>query len=307
MRCLITGASGHLGSFLTRRLLAAGAHVAVLARPQSDLWRLAGVLDQVELVRADMSDVDGLAKAFTAMKPEIVFHLAWHGVSSGYRNDLQQVTRNVADSLAVVEHAHLAGCSCWVGVGSQAEYGRHEGILTEEVPPRPVTAYGVAKLCVGLLAQQAGILTGMRSIWLRLLASYGPADDERRLIPTTIRQLLARQVPALTSGDQRWDYLYVEDAAEVLYRVAVTRTAEGVYNLGSGEAYTIREIVERVRDLIDPSLSLGFNALPPRPDQAMHVQADISRLRVVTGWTPETGLDEGLRRTVDWYCRRWVG
>jgi len=134
-----------------------------------------------------------------------------------------------------------------------------------------------------------------------LLATYGPKDDIRHLIPTVILKLLASERPALTPGEQRWDYLFVEDAAEAIYRVAVTPNVQGIFNLGSGKAHTVRSIVERIRDLIDPNLPLGFGEIPYRPDQIMHLQADITKLQDATGWSPRVGLDEGLRRTVDWY------
>jgi nucleoside-diphosphate-sugar epimerase len=72
-------------------------------------------------------------------------------------------------------------------------------------------------------------------------------------------------------------------------------------NLGYGVAYPLREVVERVRDLVNPSLALQFGAVPYRPDQVMHLQADITKLTRATGWQPVTALDEGLRRTVAWY------
>jgi UDP-glucose 4-epimerase len=301
MRCLVTGASGHLGSHLTERLMAEGAEVSVLVRAQSDLWRLAGVLDRVQVLRGDLSDIESIAPAIKKAKPDVVFHLAWAGVTSEFRDAPEQIALNVTGSLNLFEAVRSAGCKLWVGVGSQAEYGPYDSILTEETPVRPSTAYGTAKLCVGLLTKKLCELAGMRYVWLRLLATYGPKDDERHLIPAVIGRLLARERPSLTLGDQRWDYLYVEDAAEAIYRAAVNREAQGVFNLGSGEATSVRTVIERIRDLIDPSLPLGFGEIPYPPDQLMRLETSIERLRRVTAWTPRVQLDEGLRRTIEWY------
>ena len=299
MRCLVTGASGHLGSYLTRLLLNRGHEVVGFVRPQSDLWRLTGVLPQIRLIRCDLSDVDRAAGEITSAAPQVVFHLAWHGVASEYRNDPNQIHCNLTGSLRLLELAQKAGCQCWVGMGSQAEYGRFEGVLHEDLPTRPVTIYGVTKLCVGLLSRQLCESAGTRYVWLRLLATYGPKDDVHHLIPSTTLKLLAGEKPSLTAGEQRWDYLYVEDAAEALYEVAMNSRAQGVFNLASGEARRIREIVESIRDLIDPTLPLGFGELPN--DSGQQLQADISRLRQATGWSPRMTLEEGLRRTVAGY------
>jgi nucleoside-diphosphate-sugar epimerase len=144
-------------------------------------------------------------------------------------------------------------------------------------------------------------MAGIRYVWLRLLATYGPKDDINHLIPQVILKLLAHEKPSLTLGEQRWDYLYVEDAAEAMCQVAVNPQAQGVFNLGSGEAYTIRSIVERIRDMIDPSLPLDFGETPYRYDQVMHLQANIAKLKKATGWEPKTSLDRGLEQAIEWY------
>jgi nucleoside-diphosphate-sugar epimerase len=109
---------------------------------------------------------------------------------------------------------------------------------------------------------------------------------------------------ALTKGEQRWDYLFVQDAVEAIYRTLTNPTAAGVINLGSGQAYTIKSIAESIRDMIDPGLPLGFGQIPYRPDQIMLLEADIAKLRNLADWVPQTGLTEGLRRTLDWHLQR---
>jgi UDP-glucose 4-epimerase len=301
MRCLVTGASGHLGSYLVERLLDEGADVQALIRPNSDLWRLQAFIDRIRIIRADLSDVATVAPAISQVRPEIVFHLAWQGVTSGFKDDPEQITGNVRGSLDLFDVVRRAGCRCWIGIGSQAEYGPHSEVLTEDTPVRPVTAYGAAKLCVGLLTKKLCELSAIRYVWLRLLATYGPKDDDRHLIPSLIRQLFAGERPSLTPSEQLWDYLYVEDAAEVIYRAAVNEDVSGVFNLGSGQVHSIRSTAERIRDLIDPSIELGFGDVPYPADQVMHLETKIDRLRNATGWTPRVNVDEGLRRTVEWY------
>jgi len=143
--------------------------------------------------------------------------------------------------------------------------------------------------------------SGMRFVWLRLLATYGPKDDPRHLIPSVIESLLAGERPALTAGEQLWDYLYMEDAAEALYRTAITPAAEGVYNLASGHSETVRRIAERLRDLIDPRLPLGFGDVPGHPGGLMSLRGDVSKLQAAVGWSPETDLENGLRKTLEWH------
>ncbi|HKR02981.1 MAG TPA: NAD(P)-dependent oxidoreductase [Pyrinomonadaceae bacterium] len=305
MRCLVTGASGHLGSYLTKLLVREGAAVTALVRPQSDLWRLDGVLDQIRVLRADLSDIESAAPEINRVKPGAVFHLAWQGVTSAFKDTPEQMTLNVMGSLKLFEIVRSGGgCNLWVGLGSQAEYGPHDAALTEETPTRPLTAYGVGKLCAGLLTKKLCELEGVRYVWLRLLATYGPHDDERHLIPSVISKLLAGERPSLTLAEQIWDYLYVEDAAEAIYSLAVAPNAQGVFNLGSGQNVSVREVLERVRDLIDPALPLGFGEIPYPTGQTMRLETSIERLREATGWEPRVQLEEGLRRTIEWHRER---
>ena len=298
---MVTGASGHLGSYLTRFLHSQGHEVIVFARPQSDLWRISDLVSKVEFIYGDLSDIDSAISKIMQLAPQVVFHLAWYGVTSEYQNDPNQINYNLVGILGLLQAAQKSGCNCWIGMGSQAEYGQYHGILREDLPTWPSTTYGVTKLCLGLLSRQLCENAGTRYIWLRLLATYGPRDNVRHLIPQVILKLLAYEKPSLTLGEQQWDYLYVQDAVEAIYNVALNPKIQGVFNLGSGEIYTIRSIVERLRDMINPDLPLSFGKIPYTPGQVMHMQADISKLISATGWKPKIGIDEGLRRSIEWY------
>ena len=300
MRCLVTGASGFLGASLVRQLLGRGHEVAVLLRPGGTPTRLQDCLDKLRPVYGDLAHPESLPQAIQQQPIDSVVHLAWFGVTAEFRNSPQQISQNLLSTLAIWEAARAAGCKVWVGLGSQAEYGPCTGILREDMFPKPVTAYGVAKLAAGLSTAKMSELAGIRHVWLRLLSAYGPGDDVRHLLPSVILDLLARKKPALTLGEQVWDYLYVDDAATAICAVLEHQVA-GVFNLASGTTATIRSIVEQIRDLIDRSLPIGFGEIPYRSDQVMHLEADITRLTSATGWRPAVGLDRGLQRTVEWY------
>jgi nucleoside-diphosphate-sugar epimerase len=307
MRVLITGGTGVVGAHLVRRFLREGFAVAVLMRPGSNPWRIADVLGDISVIPGDLTAVAEAAGRIRSFAPDVMMHLAWHGaLTFRQQDDPAQVFQNIGGSLELVRLAGEMQCRRWVGLGTAMEYGQFAVPQSEDLVPRPTSLYGTAKYSVSLLAERLCRAYGIGFSWVRPFYAYGPGDDPVRLIPYVIDTLLRGERPALSPGGQKWDYLYLTDLAEALFRIATASGAEGVLNVGSGEAYTIRLIVEMIRDLIDPSLCLGFGEVAYRPGQIMHLQADITKLRAATGWQPQVSLADGLRQTVDWHrsCSR---
>jgi nucleoside-diphosphate-sugar epimerase len=300
MRVFVTGASGFVGAHVVGLLVDRGVSVAALLRSGRAAWRLAALDGRYHPIHGDLADVAAWAPALAAFRPDVVLHLAWAGVAGAHRNDPAQLGANVTGTVALVDAAADAGAGALVGRGSQAEYGPLEGPADEEHPTRPTTLYGVAKLAAGLASGVRARERGLRHAWLRLFSVYGPLDDGPWLIPSLVRALLAGGAPPLTAGTQRWDYLYVTDVADALVAAAERADVRGIYSLGSGEPRTVRSIAEAVRDHVDPTIPLAFGAVPMRPDQVVHLEADARRLRRDAAWAPRIAFADGLARTVEW-------
>jgi len=155
-------------------------------------------------------------------------------------------------------------------------------------------------LATGLVLERTAAASGRAFTWLRLFSSYGPDDDPSWLIPYLIRSLLAGEKPSLTKAEQIWDYMHVNDVAAGVI-AALDAEACGVFNLGSGQERPLRDVISMIRDAIDPSLPLGFGQLPYRPDQVMHLAADITALSLAAGWSPAVSLKSGIAETVAWH------
>lgn len=284
---------------LTKQLLAHGVSVGVLSRGDKLGRRLENVESQLTRIPYDSLDPSAFRKALSEFRPDTIFHLGWAGVSNLDRNEVSTQVRNLDLCLELIDVGAASGCQHWIGAGSQAEYGPKTEAISEEDSTNPTTLYGAAKLAAYHLSRTYCGLLNVKHSWLRVFSTYGPDDNENWMIPSLIKQLLRGDTPKLTAGEQQWDYLHVNDAATAFIAVAKQR-AEGVFNLGSGNAPSLRSTIEQLRDLVNPRASLGFGMVPYRSDQVMHLQANIRRLNRSTAWTPEIPLTEGLRETVEW-------
>lgn len=296
---VVTGPTGDIGHALVSLLAKRGIEVFAIVHPGSRRMSAVPNCLNVHKVELGLSELGRLEQMIS--KPvDAFFHLAWARTDRDGRNDLPTQVENVRFAVEAVQTAAALGCQVFVGAGSQAEYGRVEGKFTAETPCFPETGYGMAKLCAGQMTRLRAHQLGLVHVWPRILSVYGPYQGKDSMIISVIQELLRGGTPQLTGGEQVWDYMYSEDAAEALLSMAVSGCDGAVYPLGSGSAATIRSYVETMRDAIDPSLRLDFGAIPYDAHQVMHLEADIAQLTRDTGFIPKISFREGIEKTINW-------
>jgi UDP-glucose 4-epimerase len=301
MHCLVTGATGFIGSHLVQMLLRRGCQVAVLVRPNSNRWRIHDNLSSLYILDGNLAEIKTIRDQIKVFQPQVLIHAGWFGVSEKWRNDSDQINHNLHGSLELLSACLEAGCQCMIGLGSQAEYGQTNKPLVEDTSAQPDTMYGVTKLCTGLLSQRICANMGVQFSWLRLTAAYGPKDDPTHLIPFVISTLLRGEEPALTHGEQKWDYLYIDDVTTAIWNLIQHPSAQGIFNLSSGHAVSIRRICEMIRDRINPDLPLGFGKVLEPERKRTLLEAKNDRLRQALGWKPLISLENGIDNTIKWH------
>lgn len=295
---VVTGPTGAIGTALCRELAENGITVYAVCRPGS---HRASAIPQHRNIYSVECDVTQLANLPDRIPDgaDAFFHFAWaHTIGPG-RNDMPAQIENIRYTVDAVRAAKKLGCQVFIGAGSQAEYGRVEGLLQAKTPCFPENGYGMAKLCAGQMSRVEAQMLGIDHIWARILSVYGPGDGPKTMISAVIRQLKAGEKPALTAGVQLWDYLYSGDAANAFRLLAQHGISGKVYPLGGGTARPLKTYIEEIRDAINPNLPLGFGEIPYGPLQVMHLEADISELQTDTGFVPQVNFAEGIRKTID--------
>lgn len=309
MKVLITGATGFVGSHLLELFLNNNYQVQILLRPESNTWRIAHLIshNNINLLYGDLNDIgqSDLKNSINSFEPESIIHLAWQGVGNKDRNDTQQLL-NIQQSIELVKLAKGLNVKSFIGLGSQAEYGPCSNIISELQPTLPTTCYGIAKLSTSLVLQDLCEQFNIRYAWLRLFSSYGPKDNDSWLIPYLINSFKNNINPDLTKCEQRWDYIHVADVASAIYSIVISSQANGIFNLGSGQANKLIDIVNYINNKTNPDIKANIGAVPYRPDQVMHLEADITRLKKYTNWTPRKNLYQGLDETIEWFAQSQV-
>lgn len=297
---VVNGPLGTVGIALVKVLLEKGVDTWAVCYPGDS--RIVNIPREAHIVECDMRNIDQLPQMIDK-SVDAFFHLAWMGTIGEGRNDAFLQSENIRCAVNAVNSAKKISATVFIGVGSQAEHGRIDGLVSPDSPCNPVTGYGAAKLCAGQLTRLAAHKLGIRHEWVRILSAYGPGDGSMSVFPTIITKLLKKEKPSLTKGEQLWDFCFSWDVAEALYQVAVNGKDGKIYPVGSGIARPLHEYFEITRDAIDPSLPLGIGELPYNPNQVMHLQADLSALESDTYFTPRYSFEEGIKITIDSYKR----
>ena len=298
-RAIITGATGAVGTALVKELITNNIETLVLCREGS---RRNHQIPDHPLVTRKHCSLDQLASIEndTGNNYDVFYHFAWMGTTGAERNDMYLQNQNVRFALDAVGVAKRFGCKKFIGAGSQAEYGRVEGMLKPDTPAFPEMGYGIAKLCAGQMTREYAHQLGMQHIWVRILSVYGPNDGAPSMVMSTIHKLQNSEVPQFTKGEQLWDYLYSGDAGRA-FRLIGQKGVDGkTYVLGSGQAQPLAEYIKVIRDIVNSNGQIELGAIPYTPKQVMCLQADISELNRDTGFVPEMDFAAGIKEILEW-------
>lgn len=233
-----------------------------------------------ELFCLDRKDIP----AAVAWRPEAVIHCAWGGVNQGGRDDRDLQWEGLNLTHRISHELAGRGCRRVVGVGSQAELNQ------------PDSPYAQCKIRAKGALQQFF----KSAAWARLYSVYGPGDNPNNFIPYVIRTLLRGEDVPLTNQNIPWDFLYVDDAADALIRLAES-DATGEFEIGYGASGYTQNIAQMICDKISPDATLLLGARQPREREIAGLHCNINHIYNATGWLPKVALDEGLDRTIDWF------
>ncbi len=297
-KIVITGATSIMGMGLIQYLLDKDVEILTILRRNSSKNVFIPKNPKIKKMECNLDELHSIN---VLEKYNVFIHLAWDCKSIEERNDVDKQYRNVKYTLDAVKLAKKLGCEKFIGIGSQAEYGRVEGKISPKTPTNPENAYGIAKLSSGIFSRILANQLEIEHIWTRVFSIYGPYDRKETMIISSINSMLNGNSPEYTKAEQKWDYLYSEDVARALCLIAEKGKNNSIYCIGSGYQRPLREYIEEIKNQINPNLKLKIGAKEYSPNQVMNLCADISDLTRDTGFVPEISFEEGIKRTIKWY------
>lgn len=311
-RIAMTGPTGAIGMAIIQKCIEEQIELLLITRADSPRNANIPKSQYVSLLYADISEYDKIdveeLSLNDSQRYDAFIHLAWSGTIGNGRNDMELQTKNIQCTLAAVRLAHRLGCKVFLGAGSQAEYGRVEGYLSADTPTFPENGYGIAKLCAGQMSRILCEQLQLEHIWLRVLSIYGPYDGENTMVTSAIRGFLNGEETSFTEGEQKWDYLFGEDAASMIVRLLQNGRNGQIYCIGSGRYRMLKEyikdIYQAVYDKEGTEEEMGIGKVPYGSKQVMFLCADVSELENDIGAITLTPFSEGIRKTVLWYKSR---
>ncbi|CAG1064678.1 dTDP-glucose 4,6-dehydratase [uncultured bacterium] len=308
-KVLVTGAGGFIGSHLTEKLVREGASVRALVHYNSrNDWGLLEmlapeVLKNVEIFTGDVQDPFSMRKAVKGV--DLVFHLAaLIAIPYSYNAPQSYVTTNVQGTLNVVQACLDENVGKVVHTSTSETYGTAlYAPIDEKHPLQGQSPYSASKIGADKIAESYYLSFGLQAATIRPFNTYGPRQSARAVIPTIISQVLSGGPLKLGSLHPTRDLNYVEDTVDGFIKVALSEKSAGqVINVGSGSEISIGELAKKIMKIIGSEVEIITDDQRIRPEKSEvgRLLCDNSKARELAGWQPRVGLDEGLKRTVEW-------
>lgn len=315
MRVLITGITGFAGSHLAEFVLAEGHEVFGVKRVRSPLENLENVLDKVKLVDCELSDQSAVNSLVAEVKPDLIFHLAAQSfVPASWKYPAYTVFNNLGAELTVFEAVRNLQLDCKIHIaGSSEEYGKvyeNELPIKEDNPLRPLSPYGVSKVAQDLLAYQYHQSYGMFIVRTRAFNHTGP---RRGVVFATSN--FARQIAEIEAGlrepvirvgnlSARRDFTDVRDVVRAYYLALLHGKAGEVYNICSGKAYSIEEMLNLLLEISGCKAEVKVDESRLRPSDVPVLVGDNTKIREHVGWKPTIPFRKTLEDLLNFWRAR---
>jgi nucleoside-diphosphate-sugar epimerase len=306
MKFLVTGGAGFIGSHIVEALTANGDKVNILDDFSSGrMENIAGLMNKIELFKGDIRDKNIAASAMKGV--DYVLHqAALRSVPKSLANPELYNDVNINGTLNILTLAKDAKVKRVVMASSSSIYGEAEKLPErEDLLPKLISPYGLTKLAAEYYSRIFSKIYGLETVNLRYFNVFGPRQSLENeyavVIPKFVTCILKDEQPPIHGdGKQTRDFTYVANVVQANIKSAVTPGIKcEVFNVACGKAYSVLDIVKYVNRILGKDVKPKFG--PIRTGDAKHTLADISKIKKLIGFKPETGFEDGLKKTIEYF------
>jgi nucleoside-diphosphate-sugar epimerase len=303
---MVTGGAGFIGSNIAEELVRLGEEVVVFDNLSTGHeGNIEHFRDGITFIKGDIRNASEVRKALEGVD-HVLHQAALASVPRSIDDPVLVNEVNTGGTLTVLEEARHAGVKSLVYAASSSAYGDSEVLpKKEDMLPAPLSPYAITKLVGEHYCSVYSKVYGLPTISIRYFNVFGPRQDPASqyaaVIPIFITSLLRGEAPTIFGdGEQSRDFTYVSNIVKANILAASCPDAAGqVVNVACGGRFTLNELYARLCELIGTSIDAQYD--DPRPGDVKHSHADIEMARELLGFSVETGLEEGLEKTVEWY------
>lgn len=305
LKVLVTGGDGFIGSHLVKTLLDLGARLYCVIEPGMDLWRIKEVKDKINIIESDICALS-LKKEIKKVNPDKAFHLASLVNASRDMSLLDDMFRvNVLGTMNFMSGLKGSDCDAIVNTGTCEEYGDNKAPFREKDLPSPVSPYSASKAAATFYCRMLYRSFKMPIVTARPFLTYGPGQVNNMFIPSLIESALKGRDFEMTKGEQTREFNYVSDIVDGFIRLSSNSKAIGrIINIGCGKDYKIKDVAKKIVSITGSGIKLKIGKVSYREGEVERFYCDNKAARRLLGWKPRVGLDEGLRRTIEWWRKK---
>ncbi len=311
MKIVVTGGAGFIGGNFVRYMTEKYPDYDIVVLDKltyaGNLDTLAGVMDKITFVKADIADRAAVYKLFEEEKPDIVVNFAAEShVDRSIENPEIFLQTNILGTQVLMDACRKYGIKRYHQVSTDEVYGdlpldRPDLFFTEDTPIHTSSPYSASKASADLLVQAYHRTYGLPVTISRCSNNYGPYHFPEKLIPLMIINALDNKpLPVYGEGLNVRDWLYVEDHCKAIDLIIHKGTVGEVYNIGGHNEKANIDIVKIILKLLDKPESL-ITYVADRKGHDMRYAIDPEKIHTQLGWLPETKFDDGIVKTVKWY------
>lgn len=312
-KVLVTGGEGFIGSNLSDYLVDLGAEVFILEKSKSKSnvpAKNKAISKNKKIISGDVCDERFIKNLFKHENFDICFHLAARPLvleGKANENPLSTFEVNIMGTLNILEAVRLYKIKGLIIASTAHVYGEAKLPFLEEYLPQTSRPYETSKACADILAQTYNKYYKLPVAIARFTNIYGPGDYNKRIIPRTIKLILQNKNPELYDNETERSYLYIDDAVRGYIALAekidelAGKNSNIIYNFGTEEIYSTRDIVKKILNLMKRSDLEPIIIKGAREKEVVAQYVSIKKVKKNLGWYPKFTIEKGIKNTIKWH------